>query len=497
LALIAVAGLLAWRILAIGLADHYASPRVGLATPDSQAALVWSPTQPDALIDVGARAATSDPQAAGAALRLALSADPTEHRALMLLAGLPDQGEKADSLVEAALRVAPSDPQLLMQAGAQWAKRGDAVRSLDSFSRAMIANRDLSEQLNPVLLAFLEGAETRDLLKPYVKEPPIWWDNFFRHATQNALDVETVRWLYALRKTESAVPLSDIERDTYVGRLRRDRRFTEAYLSWINGLDEVERQALGLLNNGSFEIVPTNRGFDWRLYQAPNLVLETAETYGTDGKRALHLAFRGFDARFANVSQDLFLEPGSYRLSGRVRADGLRSSGGLLWKVFCDNDVEPVPIAETERFLGSNQWEPFDLDFAVPLDCERPVLRLLGAVRTPLDQRLDGSIWFDALSVARLAVPVAAVTPVAQTIPAVPGAPAAPAVPGTSAPVKPGTPAAPAVPAKPVTPAAPAAPVLPGTPAVPATPVLPAAPAAPVAPAAPAGPGLPSNPAKK
>jgi len=361
---------------------------------------VWDSRQTDALLDLAMEQAETEPQAAAANLRLALKGDPADAQALMLLASL--EPEASDALVAESLRLAPANPEILKEAGVHWLKRKELPRAVDSFSRAMIADSAQAEQLNPVFLKLLEDPQTRELLTPLAKDPPPWWNRFFREVANSAADLETVRSLFSMRKNGSSVPLSEVERDTYVDRLRRDKQFTEAYLTWVNGLDETKRKMLGLLNNGSFEMEPSNRGYDWRLQVSPNLVAETAETYGTVGNRALHLVFRGFDARFAHVSQDLFLDAGSYRLSGQARPDGLKSSGGLIWRVACESRSQTRGLAESERFLGTSQWETFTLNFTVPPDCERPVLRLVGAVRTPLDQRIEGSIWFDALSIRRL-----------------------------------------------------------------------------------------------
>lgn len=406
LTLVTIGGFLAWQVLSLGIARHYAGAFGTTQDRDPQAALVWDSRQTDALLDLARGQAVTDPQAAAANLRLALKGDPTNAQALMLLASLEPDAETSNALVAEALRLAPANPEILKEAGVHWLQRNELPRAVDSFSRAMIADSTQAEQLNPVFLKLLEDPQTRDLLTPLAQDPPPWWDRFFREVTRSADDLETVRSLFSMRKNGSPMPLSEVERETYVERLRRDKQFTEAYLTWVNGLDEIKRQMLGLLNNGSFEMEPSNRGYDWRLQGSPNLVAETAETYGTVGNRALHLVFRGFDARFAHVSQDLFLDPGSYRLSGQARPDGMKSSGGLAWRVVCESTRQTRLLAETERFLGTSQWEIFTLDFTVPPDCERPILRLVGAVRTPLDQRIEGSIWFDALSIRRLeAVP--------------------------------------------------------------------------------------------
>lgn len=406
LTLVTIGGLLAWQIISLGLANHYAGPLDTTQDRNPKGALVWNSRQTKALLALAEGQSETEPDTAAANLRLALKGDPTRAHALVLLAGLEPESTASDALVTDALRMAPANPEILRDAGVYWLKRDVLPRAVDSFSRAMMADSAQAEQLNPVFLKLLENPQTRHLLIPLAKAPPPWWDRFFREVTKDAADLETVRSLFSMRKNGSSVPLSEVERQTYVERLRRDKQFTEAYLTWVNGLDETKRQMLGLLNNGSFEMEPSNRGYDWRLRASPNLVAETAETYGTVGDRALHLIFRGFDARFTNVSQDLFLDAGNYRLSGQARPDGLKSSGGLQWRVACEATGETKVLAESERFLGTSQWEIFTLDFTVPPDCEQPILRLIGAIRTAVDQRLEGSIWFDALSIRRLeAVP--------------------------------------------------------------------------------------------
>lgn len=448
LVLALVGAWLVWRIVAVGVADRLADPKATDAARDSDTSLVWSPENEAAILDwarqhVGDVKGDVDAALAGVVVR-----NPANPRPLLLLAATANGPARADALVDAATRLAPNSPAGLIQAGTYWLGRGEPERAMQSYSQAMIADRTQVDRLSPLLLKLLEEPETRGLFQPFARTPPEWWDRFFGYVSKTAADVETVRALYYMRKTavspsteaapavssvsrspvaigESAanpdagspestaagamaeqlqapaLPLTPAEREAYVERLRRERQYTEAYLTWVNGLDEAQRQWLGLLNNGSFEVEPTGRGYDWRVHPGPHVVIETAETYGTDGKRALHLAFRGFDARFGNVSQDLFLDPGQYRLVGRARPDGLKSSGGIKWQVQCDLAGGSTLLAETTPFLGTDQWNEFVLDFAVPDGCERPVLRLIGAIRTAGDQRLEGSIWFDGFRIQR------------------------------------------------------------------------------------------------
>jgi hypothetical protein len=68
-------------------------------------------------------------------------------------------------------------------------------------------------------------------------------------------------------------------------------------------------------------------------------------------------------------------------------------TGRLQWAVDCAVQGTTSRLASSDRFLGAGPWEPFALNLAVPAECVRPVLRLVGAVRVSSDQRMDGSVW--------------------------------------------------------------------------------------------------------
>lgn len=417
-ALLVVVLLLAWRSLSQGLGDYYSrNPEDAADSARTRTALAWDPGQRVALGLLGAaRSAASVPSSApnsaansaqGSAQEATrtwealLRLDPTDAGAMLGLAELTADPDRGDALVRAAVALHPTSPAVLKRAAVYWIKRDAPDRAMAAWSDAMIADPGERKGILAILLKLFEEPRTRGLLMPYTVAPPDWWDDFFREVAAAASDVETVRALAAVRRTGSAVPLSPAERAAYVARLRKEGLTTEAYLTWVNGLDEVRRQGLGLINNGSFEYDPAPDGWDWRLRPTDNLAMEIAPTMGAEGKRALHLAFRGFDQDFRQVGQDLFLEPGAYRLSGMVRPNGLKTSGGLKWVVDCVSQARTTRLAETERFVGSASWQTFDLKFAIPDGCERPVLRLVGAVRTSGDRQIEGGIWFDALRIQR------------------------------------------------------------------------------------------------
>ena len=153
--------------------------------------------------------------------------------------------------------------------------------------------------------------------------------------------------------------------------------------------------------NGGFEAPVTHLGFDWRMSAPRGATVETLETYGAQGGKALHVSFNGQRVRFQHVLQYLFLDAGRYQLQGRGRPDGLKTERGLRWRVRCVG--APAFLAESEPFVGSDDWRSFAVDFAIPAQgCPAQLLRLELDGRVELEFEAQGDAWFDDLAIARL-----------------------------------------------------------------------------------------------
>jgi hypothetical protein len=122
------------------------------------------------------------------------------------------------------------------------------------------------------------------------------------------------------------------------------------------------------------------------------------------------------------------LQPGTYRLSGRVRPKGLESVGGLRWQVAC-RLPESRTLGESTRFLGSGEWRDFAFDFEVPSDCRFQQLQLTSAGQRSFELEMSGAIWFDGMKITRIAALDAAARADALLRD---GAPAAEPVPATA-----------------------------------------------------------------
>jgi len=407
--LIAFAAFVLWRITVVGVSNIYIAQHQRGDDSAAGKALAWNPSHPEAAYQLAAGMSADNAAEATTVERLrhAYGLNPTDARPLLALARLAaSQGnsEQAGALAAEAAKLRPADPSIQRQAAAFWVSQGNLENAMRHWSQALEADPSARGTIFPILLEIAENPELRGLLVPYLQTPPAWWEGFFAEVARRALDVGTVRSLNSLRRVPGSTPLTAEERKVYIARLQRDGLVTEAYLVWLNGLSEEERAHLGLLHNGGFELPPTNTGFDWHLGKIDGVIIQTATTYGLQGAKALHLIFKRWEKPFRHVHQPLFLDPGVYLISGRVRADSLQSNGGLKWAVRCQLPSAGT-LAESERFLGSSEWRDFSFEVAIPESCVAQELRLLSAGQREFEHRMVGSIWFDAISLRRIAAP--------------------------------------------------------------------------------------------
>jgi len=387
-----------------------------------QPSVSWLPPTPQTRVLVAQATAGQEPDRVEAAWLAAHRAQPTATDPLFRLAeGRRLQGDTAtaDQLVAAAVRLAPAYARTHLLAAAYWEARQDIPAKLRHWSQALILDPARRPTDYPLLLQYLTHPPAQETLMQFARERPPWWPDFFRHVARHGsradLDV-----LYALRRQGAeAPPLTPGEREAYINRLLRDGDTTLAYLHWIGGLSAAERDQLGLLYNGSFDLPLGNQPFGWVVKEPAPFRVRSVAIAGARGSGALELRFRHFTARFDHLRQRLLLAPGPYRLRGRVRLEALKSPAGLRWRVECAPAAATPAvrlIAASTPFLGSAPWQEFALEFAVPPDCPQQVLRLVTAGKRPFEYRLDGGIWFDQFSLRRVAAsaeaPGAAAPPV-------------------------------------------------------------------------------------
>lgn len=405
LSILSIALLVAWRILVIGLGEHYARKAILGDVPAIDTALLWNKDQPVALFLKGQALMQSDPQKAEQLLRRAIwlnpgNAAPMEALARLLVAR--DQTAMADELIELAVRHMPARTDIRLSAARYWVKRSQLPKALENWAAALALNPGLGNQIYPTLTRLAENELSVGMFKSLAESPPLWWDDFFRYLSEHAKKLETVVAVATIRHA-SAVPLSKLERNLLVERLQQDQQWAEAYLVWISGLDAQERRYLGSVFDGGFELPAANAGFGWYFPENKAWTIRRKHTFGAEGEKALHIYYSGEITPQEQVYQPLLLSRGRYAMQMRTRVDRLRIQGGLKWVVRCMGDQSRI-LGGGPLLVGGSDWETQQFNFRVPDKkiCRGQLLRLETVTTGTGDEIVEGEVWFDRLSIRKL-----------------------------------------------------------------------------------------------
>ena len=384
---------LAWRVLSLGIADY-------LSRDQPDAALAWRSGYADALFhqfDLQAsekRASEAQRRSARAAIRAA----PLDGRGYRMLARQVELGGDlpgAMSLYSIAAQRGPRDLPTLGRLIQYELKGGNYTQALSHIDQVLRVEPEMAERIYPVLMA-LSAQDPGDVAKTLLESPP-WRSDFLIQLIRTSPDNAALPRLLQ-RLARSPGGLSRDELSTWLARLIRRGQWSRAYLSWVESLSPTASKRIGNIYNGSFELEPSQMGFDWRFGNVPGARVSRAQVTGSDGQYALRLEFEDRRVPFRHVRQLLALSPGQYRLQGRDRTDDLRGERGLVWTLTCAETGQR--IAETDPTRGRHDWRAFEVDFVVPTDkCGGQWLTLRVPARIPAEQRVGGVAWFDDLSI--------------------------------------------------------------------------------------------------
>ena len=394
-----------WRIVVLGVSEHYVRSALDGDGTAAAKALSWNPSHPKALYLRALEIKEPDKKGAIELLQRSINGNPADARPVVELAHLLlENGEKqrADALAKHAVALMPAYVAVRLRVANYWIKREQWLQALENWSAVLITNKGQGKRIYPVMLKIAETEQARPILQNLALDPPSWWDDFFKYVTSNAKSLDAVIALASMRQ-ESGVPLSEEERANLVSRLIKEEHWPQAYLVWINGLSVAEQKHLGGIFNGGFELEIQNRGFGWqfpRNYMKKQVESKRQFGMGVTGAKALHLIFNNKEFRFNHVRQYLFLAPGAHQFSGRYKVDRLHGRGGLRWALYCVGDPQTV-VAESQRMLGTEDWSEirFEIDVPESESCIAQELRLESTGKTTYDHKLEGDIWFDGLSI--------------------------------------------------------------------------------------------------
>ena len=391
---LAVLAFIAWRVLGLGMADHF-------ARSDPERALAWRSDHPEALLQAALRhAAAKDWPAAQRDAERALRARPIDGRPLRVLAQVAEQGgDKARALVlyRQSARLAPRDLPTrgwLLQHALRQRDAVDAATQLDALLR-----------LQPALLAQLQAQAdllavtppARGALLETLAAAPPWRAPFLAGLAKAAYPVDAIAPFFAALKHTPDTPMAEI--DPWIARLRGENRALQAYVTWVNRIPENQRQSLGNVFDGGFEIAQEEQpgAFAWRTPAVPGATAYWSANRGTVGENSYVVEFEGRRTPFAHLNQALVLPPGDWTLRWRAKGVRLDSPRGLVWQLRCD--VSGSVLAESAPMQGHFEWREQTLAFSVPPGCEGQQLGLRIPARIPAETVINGTLWLDAVSI--------------------------------------------------------------------------------------------------
>lgn len=379
-AAVAVAFVLAWRIIAVNavLYDDNGRPRlpaVAAGEPGAQAKLSG-----------------------------ALRDNPGEVAALLVLAGdLEIAGDvpRAGRAYESALAIAPIDRDALQLSAGFYLRQGRTREAIVQLGR-LAEHYGQFDKVFPLLTRLLAARDPG--WNAIAERSPAWLGPFIvtacRQGTEPALLVPLLQRRVGDRR---ALPA---EIECVTERLRAAGAWEAAYQVWLNSLPRERLADVGHVFNGGFELAASGIGFDWRPDPSPERqsghAVDFAIADSGAGKRALRVRYNGKRQAAAAIEQLMAVPPGRYELSGLARGEGLNSVRGVQWTLRCaGRDGASRPLAASERFLGSSEWRRFQFEAVVPESCRGQVLRLEPAGFEEGTTYLAGTVWFDELRLVR------------------------------------------------------------------------------------------------
>lgn len=407
-ALLAIAiAWLGWRIVADTVAQTLA-----IAAP--QRAIAWS-TDEAAALDQLARDELARPSADLDAVKRwaerSLRANPLDDRALFFLgfvAARNNDNARADALAKLAgarsWRTFPTQLWLFERAF----RRGDFAEALphaDAMLRTNYLDAEFTRAIFPTLAAFTREPAAFAALREFLATGPPWRSWYLRNLAGGLIDRSRVDALYRALSASEYPPTAE-ELAPYVQRLVQDRDYATARQAWRDSLPAAQRSEDALLYNGDFNVPLGGLPFNWTVVAVPGA--DVSIVADDDGKgHALRVQFSGARVPGWNVSELLLLPPGRYRLSGRVKAQDLRATRGLWWRLACADEPQDS-LAQTQLVAADLPWTGFAADFTVSAQgCAAQWLRLEIPARVASETKLEGQLWYRNLRIG----PVSAARP--------------------------------------------------------------------------------------
>lgn len=392
--LLAVLAVLLYRVLSLGLADHY-------ARSNPERALFWRSNHPEALYRMADSQARAKRWSEAAIFsKRAIAANPLDGRAVRVLAqSVEASGEtkRAAALFQLAAKLAPRDLQAhawLLQSALQNRQAQPAVTHLDAILRV---EPQIIASLRPQANALAANPATRSAMVSALSDSPRWRRDFLVELPKAQIRSDALAPFFEQLSVSSG--LTSEEFQPWLERLRHEKRYSQAFVTWANLVPVAQRKYLGTVFDGGFEVSPELQiaPYGWNSKPIENAFMLWTGIRGTVGEASFTVQFEGRRTPFDHLWQALVLPPGKWQLSWRAKANRLESNRGMVWRVSCESDGRT--LAESEPMRGQFEWRALEMAFEIPPDCAGQRLGLLIPARIPAETQINGALWLDEVRI--------------------------------------------------------------------------------------------------
>jgi tetratricopeptide (TPR) repeat protein len=159
-----------------------------------------------------------------------------------------------------------------------------------------------------------------------------------------------------------------------------------------------ERSAANLLYNGDFEYPIHDGGFDWKIGKAEGVTIGVDPEVKKTGSSSLAATFNGKTNPGVYVAQQVVrVKPNEqYHVSAVVKTENLTTKNGILLEVL--DHMRGAWSARSEVLTGTSNWQPVELTFAAPANCNAVRIGLKRERSEKFDNKICGKVWIDSVS---------------------------------------------------------------------------------------------------
>lgn len=335
-----------------------------------------------------------------------LVGEPLEHERLLdlsALASLSGDEKRAELLLLEAASRSRRDWSAQVSASRYHFVTGNIKEALVNVDSALRSDPTSGPGIYAGLLALLaRGTDSAKVLSELVtvlNSNPPWRGAFMEWLAKEDKNGQAMAQI--MSATRRAGGQSHVlELQQFMQGQIEQKNYDRAYFVWLDSLNDTELRKVGLIFDGKFDLQPHNLYFDWTYEPFINGDMRISQKSADVSDRILRLDFSNSERYFYHFQQLTRLLPGKYEMTGSEAADGFTSPGGLTWQIHCvgTDDV----LAKSAAFNSSAPWTNFKFEINVPeAGCATQTLRLESATRALLDAKMNGTIYFDNLDIAK------------------------------------------------------------------------------------------------